>query len=127
MEEQTTVGITPQDVQRFTDLIKREARGRNNALYAYDLKKRLGFSPRTCRALANEANRLGTLIVGTNAGYFIPANRAEADESIGRLRSQGQKMSERAEQQENLAREKFGTLLLEDEEPDSSRQLGLFE
>ena len=98
------------DLYVFIDYLNRMRCGRANAILARDLKRALGFSDRYCRTLAHEANNLGHLIIADNAGYFMPSSPAEIDECVGRLRSQGHKMLERANRIEKLARRKFEQL-----------------
>lgn len=76
--------------------------GRENAMTGKRLADALGTDDRTLRALAHEAVEAGQIVLADNAGYYRPANAAEADEAIGRLESQGRAMLRRASLTRNL-------------------------
>lgn len=85
--------------------------GRGQALTARQLAPRLGLhganADRTIRSLAEHATLQGHLLCADNGGYFRPESADEAAETIGRLRSQGSKMLERARTLQALADREF--------------------
>lgn len=91
---------------RVSALVRRLPRGRDHAVTAKALSVD-GFSDRELRALIHEATERGVLVCADNAGYFVPTSRAEVDECVRRLKSQGQEMLARAMRLEKLAHRDF--------------------
>lgn len=63
--------------------------------------------PRKLRALANEANNQGYPICAGNTGYFIPLAPEEANECLGRLRSESLDILERAKHLQHAINDYF--------------------
>lgn len=100
----------PEDVQRLYAYLRVNAIGRENAKTAREIGDALELGKhfdRLLRAFKHAANESGLLICADNTGYFIPANRDEASESIGRIRSQGAEMLALARTLEHLADSQF--------------------
>lgn len=97
-------------LEAFCACLTQHAYGRTNAKTARQLCRLLGLSTdgdRTLRALANAATDAGQLICTGNDGYWLPADPSEAEETIGRLQSQGVQMLERARQLRTLVERHF--------------------
>ncbi len=94
--------ITADQVKAFFEWLRQNAYGRDNAKKALVVSLALGLGrrvgdkivdgDRVCRALANAARKSGLLVCSGNIGYWLPASAEEAQDTIGRLRSQGADM-----------------------------------
>jgi hypothetical protein len=94
--------ITVDQVQSFVEWLRTNAFGRDNAKTALQVSVALELGRRAsgrivdgdriCRALANAARKSGQPVCSGNNGYWLPASPEEADETIGRLKSQGADM-----------------------------------
>lgn len=97
------------ELERFYNALPH---GRDQALTARELSARLGLSERhgdrVLRNLAQHATDAGYLVCTSNAGYYRPASADEAQETIGRLRSQAAHMSDRARRMQGLMDRLFG-------------------
>jgi hypothetical protein len=111
---QTAPTIAPEQVQMLYTCLQRHAQGRANAKTARWLVANLGMNKATgdrlLRAIANAATENGLLICTGNAGYWLPDSLAEAEETIGRLHSQGVQMLERAKEMRALVDRHFTAL-----------------
>lgn len=95
------------DLDRLVDILRAVAVGRQHAKTARQLRA-FGFpSDRHLRALVHRATDRGDLICADNAGYFVPASADEAQETIGRLRSQAIHMHCRASRLQALVDQVF--------------------
>ena len=91
--------ITEAQVRTFVEHLRAHAYGRDNAQTALQVSLALGLGRRAsgrivdgdriCRALANAARKAGQPVCSGNNGYWLPASPEEAEETIGRLQSQG--------------------------------------
>lgn len=64
------------------------ARGKENAVNAPDLARKLDISRRQVSRAAHEARKAGFLVASCNHGYYIPKNREELQEFYSRSRRQ---------------------------------------
>ena len=96
--------VTRAEVGRFVGALMT---GRAHARPARELSQHLSCTDRRLRQLAHAANEIGILVCADNAGYYLPANREEVDETIGRLRSQSSEMTLRARRLEELANQRW--------------------
>lgn len=87
--------------------LSKNAVGVAQAKRATAIKRELGYDDRYVRLLAKTALEHGHLVCTGNAGYFVPANRVECQETIGRLRSQAFEMLDRAKRLEREADDHF--------------------
>lgn len=103
---------TSDSVKEFYEFLKKNAYGQPNAKTARDISRRMELGrhgDRILRTLAAAAAEAGMLVCTGNAGYWIPATEQEAEETIGRLHSQGIKMLERARELRVLVSCRFAT------------------
>ncbi len=101
--------VTAALVRRFYNALPL---GKANAVVARHLAPLLELEPahadRTLRALAESAVIEYDLLVSTgNAGYYRPASRAEAEESIGWKASQAARMFQRVRAEQKLIEAAF--------------------
>lgn len=108
---QSAPSVTAEQSRGLYDCLQRHAHGHDNAKTARWLVEKLGLpastGDRVLRALANAATESGFIVCTGNAGYWIPATPEEAEETIGRLQSQGVQMIERAKQLRALVDKHF--------------------
>lgn len=100
------------EIKQFYDQLRQHASGQSNAKTARQLVRLLNLGrngDRRLRQLANAATESGMLVCTGNAGYWLPATEQEAEETIGRLHSQGIKMLERARELRVLVSRQFAT------------------
>lgn len=97
------------DADTLFDWLAHHAVGVARAKRATAIQRELGFNDRYVRLLAKTALEQGHLVCTGNAGYFVPANREECQETIGRLRSQAFEMLDRAKRLEREADDHFDT------------------
>lgn len=104
----TTRTVTAAELEAFYNALPT---GSQNALTARELSRRLSLGrngDRMLRAFAEQATEQGMLVCTTNSGYFKAATMSEALESIGRIASQGQRMTRRARAMQAIADRQFG-------------------
>lgn len=102
---------------RVVDYLKAHAVGKRNAKQARTIQDALitGANPadmldaRYLRLLVNHGLDAGVLICSTQRGYYLPANRAEADETIEWLKAEAAHRTQRAIRTAQLADELFST------------------
>lgn len=102
---------------RVVEYLKAHAVGKRNAKQARTIQDALitGSNPadmldaRYLRLLVNQGLDAGVLICSTQKGYYLPANRAEADETIAWLKSEAAHRTQRAIRTAQLADELFST------------------
>ena len=107
---QTKPTFTQEHIQIFVDYLTTHAQGRGNAKTSRHIIAALALGKhgdRILRALAHAATESGHLICTGNDGYWLPATADEAEETIGRLHSQGQEMLRRAQSLRTLVHQKF--------------------
>lgn len=100
------------EIKQFYDQLKQHASGQSNAKTARQLVRMMALGrngDRRLRLLANAATESGLLVCTGNAGYWLPATEQEAEETIGRLNSQGLRMLERARELRALVARQFTT------------------
>lgn len=98
-------------VQVFVDCLRQHANGKDNAKRGAKLALLLGFkrhADRQLRALKQAAINANILVCSGNDGYWLPRSRAEADETIGRVKSQAFAMMHEARAIEKLCDKQFG-------------------
>lgn len=107
---QAAPSIENAQVKRFIAHLTEHARGRAHAKTAKEISRALGLGvhgDRILRALAHHATDDGIVVCTGNAGYWLPETEAEAEETIGRLRSQGVDMLQRADTLSKLVHQQF--------------------
>lgn len=101
---------TPKQVESFHAYLQTHAQGRANAKTARQLAHALHLGrngDRLLRALAQKATARGLLVCTGNEGYWLPTTPEEAEATIGRIASQGQKMLQRAQELRALVAKQF--------------------
>lgn len=94
----------------FVAHLREHAQGRAQAKTARQLSRALGLGKngdRILRALAHAATEAGVVVCTGNSGYWYPETQAEAEETIGRLYSQGAEMIRRANALRELVSRQF--------------------
>lgn len=115
-----TPRVDGEQVSRFVAHLQEHALGRANAQTARQLSRSLHLGPngdRLLRALAHAATEAGIVVCTGNSGYWLPETQAEAEETIGRLYSQGTEMIRRANALRALVSRRFAS--------SSGKQIGL--
>ena len=98
---------------RFLKHLGASAKGEAHAVTAATLTVVLGLptseqGKRVVRALAQQAVVNSELVCTSDAGYYVPASKAEVDAACKRLRSQAFAVLERARKAESLGSKRFG-------------------
>jgi hypothetical protein len=120
--------VTSPQIESLYDYLKAHANGLSNAKTARHLAAALHLGKngdRVLRALANAATASGLLICTGNEGYWLPATQAEAEETIGRIASQGAKMLQRANELRALVAQKYAVQKHRRDFDPNQLQLGL--
>ena len=115
-----TPPIDDDQVRAFVEHLQEHAHGRANAQTARQLSRSLHLGSngdRLLRAWAHAATEAGIVVCTGNSGYWFPETQAEAEETIGRLYSQGTEMIRRANALRELVARRFAS--------NSGTQIGL--